>query len=104
MYMEQVELFKLHHIHEFAGKRCVVGRIFKQRIFLRRDLVKIDIFVKSAQTSRSPVRDEVYLMPALRQAQTQLGRQYATTAVGRITNDAYFHGVFLKLERSICIE
>lgn len=50
-----------------------------------------NIGVVVCQSDRTAIGDEVYLVPAAGKAQTQFGGYYSRSAVGWVTNNAYFH-------------
>ena len=62
MNVEEVELFILDHIHQFAGEGGIVRCIVKKRVFLGIDLVEEDIFLVMGEAHRALVGDKVNLV------------------------------------------
>ena len=52
-----------------------------------------DIVMRRRETKRLRVRNEVDLVPAIRELDPEFGRNHSTSAVGGIARDSYFHSL-----------
>ncbi len=91
VYVQQVELLVLGHVHHFAGQGQFVGRILKERIAAQGHLVVEKIFVEKVEARRLGVGNKVYAVTFFGQGFTEFGGDYATAPVGRVTDNANFH-------------
>ena len=92
VYMQQVQRLGLCHLDHLRRQRQRVRRMIEQRVRRDLDLMKINPLVMLGQPNRHGVADEVHLMPARRQLDTEFGSHHARTAVRGIAGDSDFHG------------
>ena len=89
--MQNIQIVIGNNIHNLGGKGSIVGRVFKERVVVAVHLVVKYICLEMRQPDRSPVCDEVYLVPLAGETQTQFGGYYSGAAISGVTNDTYFH-------------
>ncbi len=92
VYMQQVQRLGLRHFNHLRRQRQRVRRMVKQRIGRDLDFMKINSLMMLGQPDGHGVADEMYLVPARRQLDTEFGSHHARTAVGGIAGDSDFHG------------
>jgi hypothetical protein len=91
MHVEQVQVLKPDYIYHLAGQSRLIGLILKEGVVQSRYLMVKDILVKTLQTYRLAIGDEVYLMALTCQCHTQLCGDYTAAAIRGVANYTYFH-------------
>ena len=91
MDVEQVELVVLGHLRHARGQGQIVGRVFEKGVIGDRHLVVEDAFFAPGKAERLRIGDEVHLVAAGRELNTEFRCDHATSAIGRITGDADLH-------------
>ncbi len=91
MHMQQIEPLALGHFRHARGESQRVRRIVEQRVVRNFDFVIVDAGRIGVEPDRIGIADEVNFVPALRQFETQLGRDDSTTAIGGVAGDADAH-------------
>ena len=91
MNVEQVEIVQLRDLGHARGQRQIVWRIVEQGIARHFDFVIMNVRFLAAQPDGLGIGDEMNLVAALRQLQSQLRGYDAAAAVGGITGDADLH-------------
>ena len=89
--MQQIEVVIFGHFRHARGQRQRVRRKFKQWIIRDRDFVKMNSLFAAAEAKWLRVGDEMNVMAAIGQLDSQLRGDYAAAAIGGITGDADFH-------------
>ena len=89
--VQQIEVVIFRDLRHARRQGQRVRRKFKQRIVRDRDLVKMNSLFATAESKRLRVRDEMNVVAAIGQLDSQLRGDYATAAIRRITGDADFH-------------
>ena len=97
MHVQQVELVDLGDFRHARGQRQVVWRVLEQRIARDFHLVIVDVLLRLGQTDGLRVRDEVHLVTALGQLETEFGRDHAAAAVRGITGDSDLHDEWISV-------
>src|SRR5271169_6185492 len=91
VHMQQIEFVKLRNLSHARRQRQIVWRIFKQRITRDLDLMIVSVGFRSGQANGLRIGNEMNLMAAASQFQSQFGGHNSAAAVGRITGDANLH-------------
>ncbi len=91
MHVQQVELVDLGDLGHARRQRQVVRRILEQRITRDLDLVIVNVGLRFGQADGLRIGDEVDLVAALRQLQSELGGDHTAAAVSGITGYADSH-------------
>ena len=91
MDVEQVQVFVLDHIHEFARQCRIIRWIFEEWVFVSIHFVIEHIFLECREAGGSFIGNEMNFMPSFGKAEPQLGRYHPATAIRRITYNSNFH-------------
>ncbi len=91
MHVQQVERVALGHFRHARRQRQAVRRILEQRVIRDFDLVIVDARRPRIEPDGIGVGDEVNIVPAVGQLETQLSSDNAAAAIGGITGDADLH-------------
>jgi len=91
VHMQQIEFVKLRNLSHARRQRQIVWRIFKQRITRDLDLMIVNVGFRSGQANGLRIGNEMNLMAAASQFQSQFGGHNSAAAVGWITGDANLH-------------
>ena len=93
MHVQQIEFIPLRDFRHPRGERQAVRRVMKQRILRDFDFVIVNARNSGIEPDRVRIRDEVHLVAAIGQFQTQFCGDDAAAAVRRIAGDSDPHGV-----------
>ena len=92
MRVHEIELLAFGDFVLLDGEReGVRGRLLEQGILELRDLMERHALGKAAEAERAGVRDEMNVVAAARELETELGRDGARATVGWIAGDADSH-------------
>src|SRR5579863_2595969 len=89
--VQQIQVIQLRNLSHTCRQSEVIGWIIEKWITRNLDLVIVDIRFRSSQADRLRVGNEVNVVPALRQFQTQLRGDNATPTIRRIAGDSDLH-------------
>ena len=92
MYVQQIEIVALRDLGHARRQRQQVGRVLEQRIAGDLDFVIVDARNAGIEADRIRVGDEMHLVAAIGQLESELGGDDPAAAVGRITCDPDPHG------------
>jgi hypothetical protein len=93
VHVQKVEIVQLGDLSHAGGQRQIVGRIIEERITRYFDFVIMNVRFLAAQPDGLGIGDEMNLVAALGQLQTEFRGYHAAAAVGGITGDANLHCV-----------
>src|SRR5580658_10451477 len=91
MDVQQIEAFRLRHLHHFHGQRKRVGRVIEQGITRNFHFMKLDSFVRVRKPDGRRVADEVNFMPARCKFHSKFRGHHARAAIRWVTCDPDFH-------------
>lgn len=91
MHMEQIEVFRLAHLHHLHREGERIRRVVKKRVAGNLHLVKLDALVRIGQPNGGRIADEVNFVPARRQFHPQFSGNYTRAAVSRVASDTNLH-------------
>jgi len=91
MDVQQIEFVELRNLGHARGQRQIVRRIFEQRVPRDLDLVIVNIRLGAGQTDGLRIGDEMNLMAAAGQFQSEFGGHDTAAAVSWITGDPDLH-------------
>ncbi len=92
VHMQDVEFFVIGDFGHLRRERKRVGRVrIEQRISGHSHFVKMNAFMKNVEARRQGVADEVNVVTAARQRDSELGGHHARAAKGRIAGNADSH-------------
>ncbi len=97
VHVQQVEIVQLRDLRHACGQRQIVRRIIEQRVARYFDLVVMNVGFLAAQPDGLSIGDEMNLVAALGQFQTEFRSHHAAAAVGGITSDANLHAAMARL-------
>ncbi len=89
--MQQIEIVELRHLRHARRQRQIIRRIIEQRIARNFHLVVMDVGFRPSQPDGLRVRNEMDVVTALSQFQSQFRGHHAASAVRRITGDPDLH-------------
>src|SRR6185503_14452033 len=94
VHVNEIKLFGSRHLEYFRSERICVRRVLEQRVAQHIHSVKMNSLASATrvQSHRRCVANEMNLVPALCELQTQLSAYNAAPAVRWIASDSYFHG------------
>ena len=98
--MQDIELMIAHDLVHAHGECEVIRRILEQRIASDIHLVKPDPRQKTRQAKRLLVRDEVYLVTASGERNTEFSRHGARATVRWVAGDTDLHTVLVCIVKS----
>src|SRR5205807_4165784 len=85
VHMQQVERVDLCHFRHASGQSKIVWRIFEERILRDVHFMEVNVGVEFNQSNRLGVRNEMDLVAALRQLNTQFSGDHSAATIGWIT-------------------
>ena len=91
VHVQQIELVIFSHLRHACGQREIIRRVFEEGVIGDRHLVIENAFFPPGEPKRLRIRNEVHLVAASRELNTQFGRNHPTAAISRITRNADFH-------------
>ena len=91
MDVKQVELIIFGHLGHARSQRQIVGWVLEERVIRDRHLVIEDAFFAPGKPEGLRIGDEVHLVAARCELDTEFGRDHAASAIRRITRNADFH-------------
>ncbi len=89
--VKQIELVIFGHLGHARSQGEIVGRVLEEGIIGDRHFVIENTFFAPGEPERLRIGNEVHLVAARRELNTELGRNHSAAAIGRITRDADFH-------------
>ncbi len=92
----QVKIVQLGNLSHARGQRQIVRRIIEQRIPRHFDFVIVNVGFLAAQPDGLGIGDEMNLVAALGQFETEFGGHHAAAAVGGITGDPDLHSAVVR--------
>src|SRR5262249_19035493 len=93
VHMQEVQFVDLSDLGHARGQRQVVGRVFEERITRYLDLVVVNVELWFGKPDWLRIRDEMDLVAALGQFESEFGSDYSAAAVRGITGYADSHKV-----------
>ena len=91
VHVQQVEIVQLGDFSHARGQRQIVRRIIEQRIARHFDFVIVNVGFLAAQPDGLGIGDEMNLVAALGQFESEFRGHHAAAAVGGITGDPNLH-------------
>ena len=91
--VQQIEIVSLRYLRHSRRERQAIRRVMEQRVLRDFDFVVVNAGNARIEPDGIRVRDEMDLVAAIRQLQSEFGGDNAAAAVRRITGDPDPHGV-----------
>jgi hypothetical protein len=89
--MQQLEAVSSHHFVHPHRERKIVWRKLEERVSADVDLVEENAGKERRQAKWLAIRDEMHFVSAIGEGDTELRRDRARAAVGRVARDANLH-------------
>ncbi len=91
VHVQEVELVIDDYVNHRTREGRFIGRVVEEGIIRNAHFVIEDIRIKLVEPDRLLIGDEMHLVAFVGKRFSQLRRQDAATAEGRITNNSYSH-------------